>query len=103
MIIFLLIILFLLAIALSFSVYLNWKMSGYVLDLETRVEESLDMLNVIYERIAFLASTPVMSDEPVVRDILNNIRGAREAVMSIARKLSEFGQDSIQDPEDEKD
>lgn len=93
---------FVLLLALGFSVYMIYNLSKTILGLEDQIEESLDMLDEIYERIAYIASTPVMSDEPLVRDLLNNMRGARHAILLIANKLFAFGQtDSRQETDDD--
>jgi hypothetical protein len=101
LILFLSVILLVLVIALGFSVYMNYKLSRHVLNLEDRVEESLDILDEVYERMAYIASTPLMSDEPLVRDMINAIKGARDSILLIANKLFAFGQNSSQEPDDD--
>ena len=101
MILFLIIVQSMLMIALGFSVYMNYKLSRHVLNLEDRVEESLDILDEVYERMAYIASTPLMSDEPLIKDMINAIKGARDSILLIANKLFAFGQDSSQEPDDD--
>ena len=66
------------------------KFARIILRVQDQVEESLDMLNDYYGRIAHIANTPVLIDEPYVREILGLIRGLRDAVLLIASKLVSF-------------
>ena len=76
--------------ALGFSVYLNVKLGRTILSFEDQVEESLDILDESYQRIAAIAVTPVMSDDPFIRDVMLNIRSARDSVLLVANKLVKF-------------
>jgi hypothetical protein len=58
-----------------------------------QVDESLEVLNECYGRIARTADTPVMSDEPLIRELMNDIRLARDAVLLVANKLVSFDQE----------
>ena len=66
------------------------KFARIILRVQDQVEESLDMLNDYYGRIAHIANTPVLIDEPYVREILGLIKGLRDAVLLIASKLVSF-------------
>jgi hypothetical protein len=79
-------------IALCFSVYINFKLSKLIFSLEDQVEESLDILDENYQLLATAASHPVMSDEPVIKQVMADIKSARDAVLLIANKLVTFGQ-----------
>ena|SRR3990167_7705202 len=64
------------------------------------IEESLDMLEDIYERIAAAAEIPVLSDEPIIRDLLSDIKRLKNAVLLIASKVVVYG-DNGEEEEDE--
>lgn len=62
-------------------------------ELVDTIEESLDMLDECYTRIAHAAEIPVLSDEPVIRDLLSDIKQAKNAVLAIASKVVMYGDD----------
>jgi biopolymer transport protein ExbB/TolQ len=57
------------------------------------IEESLDKLDECYTRISYAAEIPVFSDEPIVRDLLNDIKRAKNAVLSIASQIIVYGEE----------
>jgi predicted RND superfamily exporter protein len=77
--------------ALYFSVRLNLKLGRTILNVEDRVEESLDLLDEHYQRITNISNLSVMSDEPFVRDVMAALKAARNAVLLVANKLANFG------------
>jgi len=85
-----------LAICLTVSVVLLVKLGRFVLDLEDRVDESLDTLDETYKNITGILEIPVMTDEPFIRQVLGDIRRARGAIVEIANKISTFN-----DPNDD--
>lgn len=74
-------------VALCLSVALNLRLGKIILTVEDQVEESLDVLDENYQRIASIASMPVMSDEPFIREVLTSIKASRDAIMLVARKV----------------
>jgi len=65
------------------------------------IESSLDVLDGCFQDLSRLASTPVMSDEPVVRETVNAMARARNAVLAIAADVVVYGRDDADD-EDER-
>jgi biopolymer transport protein ExbB/TolQ len=63
-------------------------LSDAVEDINTQIEESLDILDSSYQTLSTAASTEVMSDEPLVRHVVSAIGAARLAVGTVAVKLS---------------
>jgi len=61
--------------------------------LVSTIEESLDELDGCYSRFAAVAETPVLSDEPVVRDLLANVTRSKNAVLEIANRIVVYGDD----------
>ncbi len=79
-----------LLVLLGFSVYLNLRLAKVIFALEDQLEESLDILDENYQHMAHAATIPVMSDEPVVRDVINRIKSSRDALLLIAHKMTVF-------------
>jgi hypothetical protein len=84
----------LLAVLLAGSVYFNvytvrknLQLSDQREQLVDQIEVSLDMLDGCYVRLAHNAEIPVLSDEPVIREVLADIRRAKNAVMAVAAKV----------------
>lgn len=61
--------------------------------LVDQIEESLDMLDECYTRLAHNAEIPVLSDEPVIREVIADIKRARDAVLAIASKVVTYGEE----------
>lgn len=59
--------------------------------LVDQIEESLDMLEDVYVNIARTAEIPVLSDEPIIRDLLSNIKTAKNTMLAIASKVVVYG------------
>lgn len=62
------------------------------------IEESLDLLDESYVSIAHAAQIPVLSDEPVIRDLISDIKRAKNAVLAIAGRVVVYGEnkDSVE-------
>lgn len=88
-------------VALYFSVSVNLKLGRIVLAFEDQVEESLDVLDESYQHIAEIAAMPVMSDEPIIRNVMFNIKQARDAVLVVANKLVAFEPAKSRDDNDD--
>lgn len=58
------------------------------------IEESLDELDTCYTHIAHAAEIPVMSDEPVIRGLVADIKRAKNAVLAIANNVVVYGEES---------
>ena len=67
-------------------------------EMGIQIEESLDILDEYHQKIDIASKTDVMFDDPVVKNLLNDISGCRDAVLIIANKL--YG--SLDDKEDNK-
>lgn len=61
------------------------------------IEEALDVLDGCYFRISHTAEIPVYSDEPVIRDLVSDIKRAKNAVLAIASKVVIYGDDDKDD------
>ena len=97
----------LLMVLLSVSFWINVVLAKKNLMLEDQrealvdeIEESLDDLEVIYDNIARAAEIPVLSDEPVIRELLADIKRAKNAVLAIASRVVIYGSDMNEKDED---
>ena len=89
-----------LALVLAGSIWLNIVTVKQNLTLSDQrealvdtIEESLDVLDEVYQSISHSADIPVLSDEPVIRDVISDIKRARNAVLAIAGKVVIYGQE----------
>jgi hypothetical protein len=62
-------------------------------ELVDQIQESLDMLDVCYTRLVHHSQIPVLSDEPIIQDIVNDIKAARNTVLAVASKIAVYGDD----------
>ena len=95
---FLIVIIATLAIALAYSVKRNLEFSEKFEDMGEQVEQSLDILNDCYQRIAKVAEKPVTTDDPVVQQLLADIKHTKNAILLVANKVVAFDE-----PEDEQE
>lgn len=65
--------------------------------LADQIEESLDVLDGCYIRLKHNAEIPVFSDEPIIREVLGDIKRALNAVLAIASKVVIYGEDTYAD------
>lgn len=78
---------------LFFSVRHNLQLEDRFEEIGEQVEESLDILNDCYQRISKVAEMPVGSDDPVVQQLLADIRHTKHAILLVANKVVTFDRD----------
>lgn len=81
---------FMLSALLFVSVRQNLQYSEKLEELGDQIDESLDILNGCYQRIAKAAETPVLSDEPIVQQLISDIKLTRDSVLLVANKIVIF-------------
>jgi len=87
---------------LFWSVSLNLKYSEKIEEIKDVVDESLDVLNLHYQRAARRAKLEVMSDEPVVRELVSDLQSARNVILLVANLIvGPFKDDENDDESDE--
>lgn len=96
---FLLICIVLLAVALGFSLFRNLQYSDKLEVLGDQIEESLDIIDDCYQRISKAIEVPVLSDEPIVKELLADIKYIHQAVLLVANKIVVFDDDDDDDDE----
>jgi hypothetical protein len=86
----------LLSVMLAGTIYLLIKVARKVWALEEQIEESLDILDAAHQSIARAAELPVVSDDPVIQQVVGNISKAKNALLLIANKIgSTFGAEMV--------
>lgn len=73
------------------SIQKNLALSDQREELVDQIEESLDMLNTCYSRLAHHSAIPVLSDEPIIQDVVHDLKMAKNAVLAIASKVVAYG------------
>jgi 50S ribosomal subunit-associated GTPase HflX len=56
-------------------------------EVKDQVEESLDVLDFVYGRIYDKSQIEVLSDEPLVRELLQDIKAAKDTMIIVANKI----------------
>lgn len=80
------ILLFCLVYVVVVAVRLNDKLD----ELANQLEESLDIIDSCYQRISKTSQIPVVSDEPVIQQLINDIKEIKNSILLIANKLVTF-------------
>lgn len=69
-------------------------------ELEEQVKQSLNILDGCYRDIGKVLEMPVFFDDPIVKQTLNSIKRAREAILRVANKLANsFSSSEVTDVE----
>jgi hypothetical protein len=86
-----------LLVLLAASCWLNYVVIGKNLalndqreELVDQIEESLDMLDTCYSRLAHHSSIPVLSDEPIIQEVVRDIKLAKNTVLAVASKVATY-------------
>ena len=87
----------LLIVALSAGLYLSVKRNlEYMETMETAADsfqEAIDKLNYYYTQIDRKSKMELFLDEPVTRELIDDIKGTKKAVKEAAEKISVFLED----------
>lgn len=92
----------LLGAAIWYAVYVtrkNLELNDQREELVDRIEESLDVLDQCYARLAHHADIPVLSDEPIIQDVVYDMKRARNAVLAVASKIVTYGGEDKEEAE----
>ena len=57
--------------------------------MEDAINESLDVLNTSYVNIGKVLETPIGSDDPYIKGVINEIKRSQEAILVIANQITE--------------
>jgi hypothetical protein len=85
--IFFLVLSIIFAAGLIFSLRLNLRYSDKLQEVSDQVDESLDILDTLYQRAATRAQLEVFSDDPVVKELVSDIQTTRDAILLVANLI----------------
>jgi len=79
--------------ALYYSVKKNLQMIETFEEVMGQIEESLEMLEVSKKKIERKLKVEVLSDEPVIRELIEDMKFSKRAVLLISEKLTGVKED----------
>ena len=85
----LLIVCIMLLIILCVSIYFNIKHGLLILKIQDSIEKSLDILDSKYFSLSKILEIPIFFDSVEVRQVVSDIKTARESILSIAHDLTD--------------
>jgi hypothetical protein len=94
-------IIIILSCILSASIYFNVKHGILILRVQDTIEESLDILDAKYSEISSILEKPVFFDSHEVRQAISDISSSRDAILSVAKMLTETLEENIESGEGE--
>lgn len=95
-------VILLLGYLLYISTKKNLELMEMIDDVDEKVENCLDVLDACHQSFDLKLKMEVFTDEPVVKDLIQDIKNAKESVYLIAKSLN--GDDTEKDEYvDEKD
>lgn len=71
--------------ALAFKLY---QFSMIILDIETAIEECLDLLDQKYKNMSEVVQKPIFFDSVEVRQVISDIKDCHNSVLVVANKLT---------------
>lgn len=89
MIYFLILFIFFLLTLLTLSVRKILYLQEKVENISESLEESLDVLDLIYQRIISKTQLEVLSDDPIVRELAQDLKLSRDSVHAVANLISD--------------
>ena len=96
------IIIIVLLICLSVSVFYLVRFGLLILKIEDAIEESLDVLDERYQSITEILEIPLFYDSPQIRQVVNDIKRSRDSILKIAQSFASIDDKAVVDGEDEE-
>ena len=90
-----------LVVLLSISVYFNVKHGILILRIQDSIERSLDILDYQYNKISKVLEIPIFFDSVEVRQVISEIKIARDSILFIANELTSVDADAATDDPDD--
>lgn len=88
----------LLVLSLIINVCTIWglvRAAKIIFRFEDNINESLDMLDKSYQSLSKISNTPVLFDDPQIKQAINALKTAKNAILIVANKMtSNVKQDS---------
>ena len=75
-------------IALIVSLWYNFKFARIIIKVEDSITESLDILDKRYQSIAKVLDMPLFFDSPQVRQVIDDMRLCRDAILYTANSIA---------------
>ena len=85
--------------ALFFSVRRNFQLLDIIENAGDNLEDSLKELNYYYDKVNKTSKMELFLDEPVTRELVNDIKQVKKTIKAAAEKISIF----IEEDQDEKE
>lgn len=73
---------------LSYVGYQWYRLALVILKLEEEIEESLDILDGMFNEMAQLLEVPVVYDDPIVRQVVDVMKRLKQTILVIANKIT---------------
>ncbi len=73
---------------LLFSIRLNLKLQEKIEKINESLDACLDVLDFSYKRIVEKSQIEVLSDEPIVRELVEDIRQSKNAIIAAGKLIS---------------
>lgn len=87
------VLLLLTIVGLIISIKHNLEMADKIDELGDQVEETLDVIDDCFQRIARVAEMPVATDDPIIQQLVSDIKYTKQALLLIANKIVTFDQE----------
>jgi hypothetical protein len=89
MIYFLILVLVFLSALLALSIRKNLYLQEKVENISESLEETLDVLDLVYQRIVAKTQLEVLSDDPIVRELAQDLKLSRDSIQAVANLISD--------------
>ena len=83
-----------LALLLCVSIYFNYKHGILILNMVETIENTLDVLDEKYQSINAILEIPLFFDSPQIRDVSENIKDCRDAILEVASAIGNVEDDA---------
>lgn len=87
------------SIGLYYSIKKNLQLLESIEDFAESYKETIEELNYYYERINKKSKLELFLDEPVTRELVEDIKGTKKAIKSAAKKISVFVEEENEEKE----
>lgn len=85
--------------ALWLSVQKNLEFSDKIDDIQESIQTAIDVLNERYSVMDAKTKIEVFSDEPIIRDLIRDIKISKNSILVVAKLLDETVQTEMIDDE----
>ena len=86
---------------LVISLYYNYKFARNILKIEDAITDSLDLLDKKYNSVNKILEIPLFYDSPQVRQVITDIRSARDSILTAANLIANI--EDVVDEDEEKE